>query len=134
MTVIKAGEYKDFSTGFRPMTDKEKKMMEDVIYEVYDQFIGEVAENRNLSKDYVRAVAEGQIYLGPKAKDLRLVDEIGNREYAIQVAARRGGIEGEPSVVYYRRTTFFDEFIGTAFMNLGYGFAKGIKESEVTLR
>lgn len=133
MTVIKAGKYKDFSTGFRPMTDKEKQMMEDVVYEVYDQFIGEVAENRNLSKDYVRKIAEGRIYLGPRAKELGLVDEIGNRDYAIQVAARRGGIKGKPSVVYYRRTSFFDEFVGTAFMKLGYGFAKGIKESDVTV-
>ncbi|MFH1774263.1 MAG: signal peptide peptidase SppA, partial [Methanobacteriota archaeon] len=49
VSVIKAGKYKDFSTGYRPMTEEEKEMLESVVYEIYEQFINEVAENRNLS-------------------------------------------------------------------------------------
>jgi protease-4 len=130
MTVIKAGEFKDFSSGFRPMTEEEKEMMEEVIFEVYEQFLDRVAVNRNLSDDYVRSVAEGKIYTGVKAKELRLVDEVGNRDKAIDIASHMGGIKGKPQVVTYRKVGFLEEFIGTAFANFGYGFAKGLVESQ----
>ena len=129
MTVIKGGEYKDFSTGFRPLTDEETEMMEDMVEEIYDQFLTIVADNRNMSKSYVKSVAEGKIYSGKKAKELGLVDEIGGRDTAIDIAAQMGGIEGEPRVITHRTTGFFEEFIGNAFANFGYGFARGLVQA-----
>ncbi len=131
-TVIKGGEFKDFSTGFRPLTEEEEVMMEDMVTEIYDQFLTIVADNRNMSKDYVRSVAEGKIYSGRKAKELGLVDEIGGRDTAIDIAAQMGGIEGEPRIVTHRKTGFFDEFIGNAFANFGYGFARGLVQAGST--
>lgn len=126
MTVIKGGEFKDFSTGFRPLTDEETEMMEEMVEEIYDQFLTIVADNRNMSKTHVKSVAGGKIYSGRKAKELGLVDEIGGRDAAIDIAAQMGGIEGEPRIVTYERATFFEEFVGTAFANFGYGFARGL--------
>ncbi|MEE8402101.1 MAG: signal peptide peptidase SppA [Candidatus Hydrothermarchaeaceae archaeon] len=133
MTVIKGGELKDFSTGFRPMTDEEREMMESVVNEVYDQFLTIVSENRNLSKSYVDSIAGGRIYTGKRAKELKLIDEVGGMDKAIEIAAEMGGIEGEPNIVEYKKTGFFDEFVGTAFANLGYGFAKGLIETRSSL-
>jgi protease-4 len=132
MTVIKGGEYKDFSTGFRPLTGEEEEMMEEMIEEIYDQFLTIVSDNRNLSKDYVGTIAEGKIYSGRKAHEIGLVDEVGSRDEAISIAAHLGGIEGEPRIVTYERTGFFDEFVGTAFANFGYGFAKGLVQAGST--
>ncbi|MFQ6105909.1 MAG: signal peptide peptidase SppA, partial [Candidatus Hydrothermarchaeaceae archaeon] len=56
VTVIKGGKYKDFSTGYRPITEEERQMIQDVVSEIYEQFIKEVATNRNLSEDYVKLV------------------------------------------------------------------------------
>ncbi|MEE8168816.1 MAG: signal peptide peptidase SppA [Candidatus Hydrothermarchaeales archaeon] len=133
ITVIKAGEFKDFSSGFRPMSDEEKEMMESVVLETYDVFLSDVAENRNLSFDYLKSVAEGKIYTGSKAKELGLVDEVGNRDYAIRKAAQLGGIEGEPSLVEYRKGTFLEEFVGVALERFGYGLAKGLVEQRAIL-
>lgn len=133
VTVVKGGEFKDFSTGFRPLTDEEKAMMEDIVGDIYDQFLTIVADNRNLSKSYVESVADGKVYTGKKAKELGLVDEVGGREKAIDIAAHMGGIEGEPKVVEYKKTGFFGEFVGTAFANFGYGFAKGLIEMGATM-
>lgn len=133
MTVIKGGEFKDFSTGFRPMTDEEKAMMEDVVEDIYDQFLTVVADNRNLSKSYVKSVADGKVYTGKRAKELDLVDEVGGRERAIDIAAHMGGIEKEPKVVVYKKTGFFEEFVGTVFANIGYGFAKGLIETSARM-
>jgi len=129
MTVIKGGEFKDFSTGFRPLTDEEKAMMEDIVEDIYDQFLTVVADNRNLSKSYVKSVADGKVYTGTKAKELKLVDQVGGREKAIEIAAHMGKIKGEPKVVEYKKTGFFEEFVGTAFADFGYGFAKGLIET-----
>ncbi|MBI5253106.1 MAG: S49 family peptidase, partial [Euryarchaeota archaeon] len=117
-------------TGYRPMTEEEKKMLESVVYEIYEQFIDEVAENRNLSKEYVSSIAEGRVYTARKARELRLVDEVGNREFALKKAAELGGIEGEPKIVTYKRRAFFEDFITTAFTRIGYGFAKALLERE----
>ncbi len=130
VSVIKAGKYKDFSSGYRPMTEEEKEMFESVVYEIYEQFITEVAENRNISKEYVSSIAEGRVYTAKKAKELKLVDEVGNREFALKKAAELGRIEGEPKVVTYRHRAFFEDFIGTASTRIGYGFAKALLERE----
>jgi len=128
MTVIKAGEFKDFSTGFRPMSEEEKKMMEEVVLETYEFFIADMAQNRNLSVDYLKSISGGQVYTGKKALELGLIDEVDTRGRAIKKAGELGNIEGEPNVVEYRKGTFFQEFVGAAFQNLGYGLAKGLTE------
>ncbi len=130
VTVVKGGEYKDFSMGYRPMTEKEREMLENLVQEIYDQFLDEVAANRNLSETYVKSVAEGRIYTGSTAKELKLVDDVGGKEYAIKKAAELGGIEGEPNIVTYGRRGIFEEFLGKASAGFGYGFAKGLLQAK----
>ena len=130
VSVVKGGEYKDFSGGYRAMTEEEKEMLEDIVQEIYDEFIQEVAQNRNLSKGYVKSIAEGRVYTGTKAKELKLIDEVGNRDFALKKAAELGGIKGEPKVATYKRRAFFEDFISTAFARIGYGFAKALMERE----
>ncbi len=133
MTVVKAGEFKDFSSGFRPMTEEELAMMSDVVNEIYETFLADIALNRNLSLDHVRNVAEGKIYTGPTAKELGLVDEIGSRQEAVERASKLGGIKGTPAVVEYRRGTFLREFVGAMAEGLGRGLARGIAGQGVRL-
>ncbi|MEE8359056.1 MAG: signal peptide peptidase SppA [Candidatus Hydrothermarchaeales archaeon] len=129
MRVIKSGEYKDIGSPFRNMTGEERSMIQEWNDEIYNDFVSFVAENRGLSREYVEEIAEGKLYVGKKAVELKLADEIGTKEDAIAVAGRMGGIEGEPTVVEYKRGTFFDDFIGTASARFGYGFAKGLIET-----
>lgn len=75
-TSIKAGEYKDIGADYRNITPEEQSMLQEMVNESYDNFITLVAENRNLSKDYVASIAEGRIYTGKQAKELKLIDEI----------------------------------------------------------
>jgi protease-4 len=131
VTIIKAGENKDFSSGMRPMTDEEIEMMDDVIQEIYDMFIEDVAKGRGLSADYIREVAEGKVYSGPGAVEVKLADDVGTRHDAVMKAGEMGGIEGEPgTTTYERKKFFFDDFVATAFYNFGKGFARGMVEME----
>jgi ClpP class serine protease len=60
-----------------------------------------VAEGRGLSKEEVRNLATGQLYTGTEAKELGLVDKLGDLDTAIDLAAELAGIE-YPIVEYYQ--------------------------------
>jgi len=99
--IFKGGKYKDMYRGFREMTPEEEEIMQQMIDEYYEQFVDVVAEGRGLSREEVRNLATGQIYTGTKAKELGLVDELGDLNTAIDLAAELAGIEA-PIVEYYQ--------------------------------
>ena len=101
--VIKAGRNKDLGSPFRQMRDEERKLLQAVMDDVHDQFITAVAEGRALKPSDVVPFADGRIFTGRQAKDVKLIDELGDLDDAIRVAADLGGIEGEPKVVEPRR-------------------------------
>jgi protease-4 len=101
--VVKAGEYKDVGSPFREMAPEEKKTMQDVIDNVHQQFIRAVVEGRKLERSNVIKVADGRIFTGEQALELKLVDRMGNLQDAIDMAAEMVGIEGKPQVVYPKR-------------------------------
>ncbi|MEQ1795549.1 MAG: signal peptide peptidase SppA [Nitrospira sp.] len=101
--VVKSGKYKDVGSPLRKMSDEERALLQTVMDDVHKQFIEAVAEGRALELADVQALADGRIFTGRQAKDAKLVDELGNLEDAIQLAADVVGIEGEPKVVEQRR-------------------------------
>jgi protease-4 len=110
--VIKSGAHKDIGSPFREMTPDEKELLQGVIDTVHQQFIKAVADGRKLSIEKVSAIADGRIFAGEQAQTLGLVDELGNLEDTIQLAAAMAGIKGRPSVVYSRKqkASFLDLF------------------------
>ncbi|MGH7317671.1 MAG: S49 family peptidase, partial [Candidatus Rokuibacteriota bacterium] len=68
-----------------------------------DQFIAAVAEGRGLEPREVRVFAEGRIYSGRQAQGLKMVDDLGGLEDAIEAAAKMAGLPPKPKVVYPRR-------------------------------
>ncbi|MBN2251947.1 MAG: signal peptide peptidase SppA [Candidatus Altiarchaeota archaeon] len=98
VTVIKSGEVKDIGSPYREMTDEEKQEFKDMVDTIYDGFVGDVAINRNLSRDYVESISDGSIYLGSEALELDLVDSLGDIDDAIGIASGLGRISGAPSV------------------------------------
>jgi len=98
---FKGGKYKDMYSGFREMTPEEEEIMQGMVDEYYEQFIDVVAEGRELSREEVRNLATGQLYTGTEAKELGLVDELGDLDTAIDLAAELAGIEA-PIVEYYQ--------------------------------
>jgi len=105
-TVIKSGKHKDIGSPTRQMTEEEKKLLQEVLDNVHDQFIRAVADGRKLPVEKVRTLADGRIFTGAQAKVLGLIDELGNLEDAIAVAARMAGIKGEPEVIYPEKKRF----------------------------
>ncbi len=109
--VLKAGEYKDIGSPFRNMTEQEKKLLQHVLDDVHDQFIEAVAKGRNLPIASVREIADGRIFTGRQALDLKLVDQLGDLSTSIKVAADLAGIKGKPKIVTKeKKIPFFEYF------------------------
>ncbi len=110
--VIKSGEFKDAGSPFRPMTPEEKKLLQGVIDNVQQQFVRAVAKGRKLDKERVMEIADGRIMTGEQAKELGLVDQLGNLQDTIDATAKMVGIEGKPQVIYPRKKyTIWDFFL-----------------------
>jgi protease-4 len=101
--VVKSGPHKDIGSPHRPMTEEERRILQGVIDDSYEQFVDVIVAGRELPREEVLAVADGRIFTGRQAHELGLVDEIGTYEEAIIMAARMVGIEGEPRVIRERR-------------------------------
>ena len=105
--VFKSGEFKDTGSPTRDLTDRDKQFFDELIKELYGQFLGAVTAGRKgkgapdnkLDEEKVKALADGRVFSGTAAVKNGLVDEIGNYEDAVKATATMVGIKGEPSVV-----------------------------------
>jgi protease IV len=111
--VVKSGKHKDMGSPLRPMTAEDRRLLQGVIDSVHEQFIRAVAEGRKLPLERVRKLADGRIFSGDQARTLGLVDELGDLEDTIALAAQMAGIRGEPEIIYpeKKRFSLFDLLI-----------------------
>ncbi|MCD6320504.1 MAG: signal peptide peptidase SppA [Candidatus Desulfofervidaceae bacterium] len=98
--VIKSVPYKDIGSPLRQMSPEERALLEKVVKDVHHQFVEAIAKGRNMPVEKIEAIADGSIFTGKEAKKLGLVDELGNFEDAVKLAAKLGGIKGEPKLYY----------------------------------
>jgi len=109
--VIKSGAFKDVGNFARQMTPEERKILQRLLDDVYGQFVDAVAEGRGLERKDVLAFADGRIYSGQQAHALKMVDELGGYEDAIDAAAKLANIPGRPKIVYPRRKFSFRDLM-----------------------
>jgi protease IV len=81
---FKAGKYKDLGSSQRPMSEREKEILQAILDDSYAQFLDDIYQARGIEKSELEKIAEGLIYTGQQAKKVKLVDELGTYEYAIQ--------------------------------------------------
>jgi protease-4 len=109
--VLKSGEHKDIGSPFREMTPEEKRIMQEVLDNVHQQFIQAVAEGRKLDYSKVVQIADGRILTGEQAKNFGLVDKMGNLQDTIDITAKMVGIKGKPNVLYPKKRISIWELI-----------------------
>jgi protease IV len=114
-TTIKAGKYKDAGSPDRPLTDEEQGLLQEQTFKVYDQFINDVAQSRNIPVEKVREIATGWVYLGTEALGLGLIDKIGTYKDAEMLAAELAGIKGEPNIISATQFDIWDMFLNYSF-------------------
>ncbi|MED4203062.1 signal peptide peptidase SppA [Neobacillus mesonae] len=74
---IKSGKYKDIMSPTRKMTEEERNILQSMIDNSYQGFVKVISEGRHLSVDQVKQIADGRVYDGRQAKELKLIDGFG---------------------------------------------------------
>lgn len=98
--VVKSGPLKDMGNPLREMTGEERRLLKELIDNIHFQFVDAVADGRKLERSRVEKIADGRVFSGAQAKELGLVDFLGNFYDAVDISAKISGIKGEPSLVY----------------------------------
>ncbi|MGB7063214.1 MAG: signal peptide peptidase SppA [Candidatus Zixiibacteriota bacterium] len=101
--VVKRGEIKDIGSMNRSMTKRERESLQSVVDDTYDQFVDVVAENREMEREEVVKIADGSIFTGRQARELGLVDKLGNLQDAIGIAGEMVGMEEYPKTIKERK-------------------------------
>jgi protease IV len=99
MITVKSGALKDAGNQFRPMTEVERRFLEDTALKVHDNFIKAVADGRNIPEEKVRSFADGRVLLGSEAKAYGLVDDFGDVYDAGREALKLAKVELKPDEV-----------------------------------
>jgi protease-4 len=124
---IKRGERSDMSSGDRSFTDDEWKVVKAQTHEIYDRFVGHVAEGRHMTIQEVDDIGRGRVYTGNQAQKLSLIDEIGGLRLAIEIARQRANIPESRDVEY----AIYPEPKGFGFGNEVGGFISDYLSPEI---
>lgn len=109
---VKTAPSADMGFGVRPLTEPEKRMMQEDVDSVYYTFTSRVAEGRKKPVEYIDSIAQGRVWTGERALQLGLVDKIGNLRDAIACAARAAKAKEYYIKEYPERKGFLQQFMG----------------------
>ena len=99
-SVVKSGKYKDIGSPLRDMTPEERKIIQDLIDDIYNQFVDVIVRDRNIPRSQVVALADGRVFSGRQAKEYGLVDYLGDMRSAAKLASQLAGKDGKYDLVY----------------------------------
>lgn len=80
---IKSGEFKDIMSPSREMTDAERDILQKMINNSYNGFVKVISDGRGIPQEEVKRIADGRIYDGRQAKELKLIDDFGYFETVV---------------------------------------------------
>lgn len=112
--VVKSGPYKDIGSSTRAMTPEERRILQNLIDDSYDQFVTAVSEGRNMPKARVKALADGSIYTGRQAKTLGLVDQLGGYEEALDLVKKLAKLPESAEVYDFNQPSFWESILGAS--------------------
>lgn len=109
--VVKTSKYADMFSDYRTFNKEESKKYYSVMKNIYSLFITEAAKGRNVPVDEIKKVAEGRVWSGSRAKNLKLIDEHGGINDAVNTAIRLAELDVSKGVgitIYPRAKSLFD--------------------------
>ena len=115
---ITSGAMKAAGSPYRDLTDQERAYFQHIVTQLHSQFIRAVAEGRSgkLTVADVSKIADGRVFTGEEALELKLIDELGTIDDAVHDAAKSAGIQGEPAKIWPKRreASLFDLLTGSS--------------------
>ncbi|MEO1251666.1 MAG: signal peptide peptidase SppA [Pseudomonadota bacterium] len=100
------------ATGIGPLPSNASDIIQQSVENGYDRFLSVVGEGRDLEKAYVDSIGQGRVWIGGKARELKLVDSIGGLDEATAAAARLANLEKYDVVELTEKKTPFEKLLG----------------------
>lgn len=107
---ITSGKFKDIGSPFKKLKPEERKILQGIVDQNYDEFVNVIVKGRGIPEQRVREIADGRIYSGEQAKKLGLVDEFGGLEEAAKRSRALADVN-EATVVRYTQTPSFSDLL-----------------------
>ncbi len=114
--VVATAPHADMISPFRPKTERELEIFQDLVNRTYDDFLERVSQGRDLDRDTVHVIAQGRVWSGKDAVELGLVDRLGGLDDAVECAARRAGLTPGHAIQYYQKERVLLEDLADLFL------------------
>ncbi len=111
--VVKTNKYSDFGTITRALNNDEQGLLQQMVNDQYEIFVGRCAEGRGMTVEEIKKIAEGRVWTGVRAKELGLVDVLGGLDTALEIAIQKADVTGYSVVSYPAKKTFFENLFST---------------------
>jgi protease-4 len=100
---IMAGDKKDLWSPFRPSTEEEREIMQNILDDFHGKFMDIVEEGRKeLTRERIKVLADGRIYSAEQALKEKLIDGIGYLDDVIELVKEKAGVDKAKVIVYHR--------------------------------
>ncbi|MHB8137596.1 MAG: signal peptide peptidase SppA [Smithellaceae bacterium] len=125
-SVVKSGQYKDIGSPMREMTPEERIIIQELVDDIYNQFIDVIVRDRKMTREQVVAISDGRVFSGRKAKEYGLVDQLGSMATAAKLASELAGKTGKYDLVYPKKkhTNVFDIMFESAANSLSQSISE----------
>lgn len=127
MVPITSGKYKDMGSAFRPMSEEEKALLQDMVNDTYTQFFAAVKAGRpNVAEETLREYTDGRVFTGQRAYNLGFIDRLGGEDEALKLAGELAGIK-EPKIISSPSDNFKDFIFSFGSSMEGASLAKQLQ-------
>lgn len=108
---VKTNRLADMGAMGRPLNGEEQALFQNMVNDGYELFTRRCADGRKMPIDEIKRIAEGRVWTGEMAKELKLVDQLGGINDAIEAAADRAKLEDYRIVKYPNQTDFLTSIL-----------------------
>jgi protease-4 len=127
--LLHEGRHKDAYQGLRPLTDEERTKLQAVAHDSYDSFVATVARERKRPLDEIRALATGEFWSGRRARELGLVDALGDREEALAELSRLTGVPASRAVGVVPHRPFLERMLSSGVSAAIPSLSNGVRDA-----
>ena len=111
--VVKTNRMADFGEMSRSLRPEEKVVLQKYVNNGYDLFLKRCADGRGVAVEDIAKIAEGRVWTGSKAKEIGLVDELGDLDKAVGIAAKKAGLAHYSVKAYPEEENFVEKLMDT---------------------
>ena len=108
---VKTNQLSDIGIINRPFNPEEQALIQNMVNEGYELFTKRCADGRNIPIEELKKIAEGRVWTGAMAKELKLVDELGGLDKAIAIAADTANVENYTILSYPAKEDIFTSLL-----------------------